>query len=205
MEVFQRIMMKRLDEHSYKRTAKRLVFDDSSSDASFSDKQVITNCGSFYDIVNSRTAWASNESTGNTTVNIPFSAAESLNNIPPNSMYQSEPISTITTTAIKDDLSRADKLLRNVAVSIRKRLLGTKPLVNSEKSVCKVNEYTTSSHYNETYDSQKIASKFEGKQEKQLGAKRTKKMIDFVDVCTIGRRHRNEHRKLLNEDFDDSW
>lgn len=37
MEALQRMMTRRLDEHSYKRTAKRLVADEYASDAEFND------------------------------------------------------------------------------------------------------------------------------------------------------------------------
>lgn len=50
MEALQRMMTRRLDEHSYKRTAKRLVVDEYANDFDFNDKTEISNMNPAYDM-----------------------------------------------------------------------------------------------------------------------------------------------------------
>lgn len=50
MEALQRMMTRRLDEHSYKRTAKRLVVDECANDVDFNDKGEIASMNPAYDM-----------------------------------------------------------------------------------------------------------------------------------------------------------
>uniref|UniRef100_A0A915PVP6 Uncharacterized protein n=1 Tax=Setaria digitata TaxID=48799 RepID=A0A915PVP6_9BILA len=196
MEALQRMMTRRLDEHSYKRTAKRLVVDEYANDIDFNDKtEEIASINPAYDIIYGEMVRTENNLNSSTTV-LPFSATTSSVIISSNSGYHIDPVSTIAATTLNEDPSRTDKLLQKVSLAVRRKLSGTKSSDNEQRNACRDN---TRNHDNSKNNRRMTLNDAE----KQIRMKSTRKMIDLVNVCAIGRKHRSEHRKLLNEEYGD--
>ncbi|VDK72990.1 unnamed protein product [Litomosoides sigmodontis] len=197
MEALQRMMTRHLDEHSYKRTAKRLVVDEYVNDVDFNEKGEIASMNPAYDITYGETIRTG--SNPNST-DACFSTTTCPSTISPSSIYHVEPISAATPTAVNDDHSRSDKLLRKVSLAVRRKLTGPKPFLNEQRNACRVGCRNKGSNRDDSKNSQRID---QNDSEKQIRLKSAIKMIDFVDLCTIGRKHHSEHRKLLNEEYGD--
>uniref|UniRef100_A0A0R3RYL5 Uncharacterized protein n=1 Tax=Elaeophora elaphi TaxID=1147741 RepID=A0A0R3RYL5_9BILA len=200
MEALQRMMTKRLDEHSYKRTAKRLVVDEYADDVDFNDETEIASMNPAYDIIYGETVRTRNNPNSPTT-DVSFSTVTYPATISPSSVYHIEPTSAVTATTVNDDRSRTDKLIRKVSLAIRRKLSGPKSFVNEQRNARRVVSHRDKDrNHDNSKTSQRIV---QSDSEKQIRLKSTRKMIDLVDLCAIGRKHRSEHRKLLNEEYGD--
>ncbi|VIO86378.1 Uncharacterized protein BM_BM10946 [Brugia malayi] len=202
MEALQRMMTRRLDEHSYKRTAKRLVVvDEYASDVDFNDKTEIASMNPAYDIIYGETVRTRSIPNGSTT-SASFSATTCPATTSPSSIYYVEPTSTVTAPAVNDDYNRTDKLLRKVSLAIRRKVTSPKLFINEQCDPCRMSNRDKESNHNDLKTSERIV---QNDLEKQIRLKSAKKMIDLVDLCSIGRKHRSEHRKLLNEEYGDDY
>ncbi|CAG9539208.1 unnamed protein product [Cercopithifilaria johnstoni] len=199
MEALQRMMMRRLDEHSYKRTAKRLVVDEYANDADFNDRTEIASMNPAYDIIYSE-AVRTRSNPNNSTTNAFFSTTTCPASTSPSSVYHIEPIPAVTAAAVNDDHSHTDKLLRKVSLAVRRKLIGPKPFVNEKRNTRRISHRNKESNHDDSKSNQRIA---QNDSEKQIKPNSSRKMIDLVDLRAIGRKHRNEHRKLLNEEYGD--
>ncbi|KAL3981893.1 hypothetical protein ACH3XW_44945 [Acanthocheilonema viteae] len=200
MEALQRMMTRRLDEHSYKRTAKRLVVDEYTNDVDFNDKTEIASINPAYDIIYGETVRA-RSSPNNSATDVSFSTTTCPAITSPSPVYHIEPTSTVTATAINDDHSHTDKLLRKVSLAVRRKLTGSKPFVSEQRNTHRVSHRNSKdSNHDDSKNSQRIA---QNDSKKQVRLKSAKKMIDLVDLCSIGCKHRSEHRKLLNDEYGD--
>ncbi|VDK69089.1 unnamed protein product [Onchocerca ochengi] len=196
MEALQRMMTRRLDEHSYKRTAKRLVVDEYANDFDFNDKTEISNMNPAYDILYGETIRTRSDLNSSTT-HASFSATTCSATTSPDSLYHIEPNHTVTTTIVDDDHSRTDKLLRKISLAVRRKLT-IKPSVNEQRNAYIVSNRGKDSNHDDLKNSQRTAP---NDMEKQIRLKSARKVIDLVDMYAIGRKHRSEHRKLLNDEY----
>ncbi|VDO25585.1 unnamed protein product [Onchocerca flexuosa] len=197
MEALQRMMTKRLDEHSYKRTAKRLVVNEYVNDVDFNDKTEISNMNPAYDILYGETIRA-RSNPNSSTIGASFSATTCSATTSPGSLYHIEPTHTVTTTTIlNDDHSRTDKLLRKISLAVRRKLT-MKPFVNEQRNPYIISNCGKDSYRDDSKSSQRTV---QNDMEKQIRLKSARKVIDLVDMYAIGRKHRSEHRKLLNEEY----
>ncbi|KAM3726593.1 tRNA uridine 5-carboxymethylaminomethyl modification enzyme MnmG [Dirofilaria immitis] len=135
MEALQRMMTRRLDEHSYKRTAKRLVVDEYTNDLDFNDKTEIASMNPAYDIFYGETI-RTKTNPNSPIIDASFSTTTCSTTTSLSSLYHIEPTPIITATTINDDHSRTDKLLRKVSLVVRRKLTGPKPFINGQQSAC---------------------------------------------------------------------
>lgn len=191
MEALQRMMTRRLTEHSYKRNAKRLMTDEFANEVDFDSSTQMANLNPAFEIFHGDIVWARNDSDNfvtDGTFYSPKPAPAIISPFPVN--HRTEPTSIVT---VSDDCSRTDKLLQKVSIALRRKLTIPKTSVDEQRSAYKVSASDDESHWKVTRNDA----------EKPTVIKSTRKMIDLVDIYAVGRKNRSEHRQLLSEDYDD--
>ncbi|EJD75527.1 hypothetical protein, variant [Loa loa] len=181
MEALQRMMTRRLNEHSYKRTAKRLVVDEYANDVDFNDKSenadIKPACDRFY----SETVQTRSNPNGSTT-STSFSATTCPTITSPSSIYHIEPTSTVTATTVNGDHSRTDKLLRKVSLAVRRKLTGPKPFIHEQRNSCRISSCDKGSNHDDSKSSQRIA---QNDVEKQIRLKSARKVVSLTYFLLI--------------------